>query len=203
MADLSPYRAIMRWSAPRLIRIGRQPGAAWSAVPVVLAAGVVLAQVSYPLLDGEPLRLMDPSKWTPRMSAVVDYARRLAPKLIGVDIDVQVASSVSWPFAAAYCQRRLVLNLGRLGHRWFEGDLEPINRRALEIAKEVADETGTLFAGDICNTNIWDPDDRRAMQAARLYPVEAIRHECSCWKRLIWRKSIAAVTAGRSPFSTV
>lgn len=41
-----------------LPRAMRRPGAAWSAVPWVLAAGVVLAQISYPLLDGEPLRLV-------------------------------------------------------------------------------------------------------------------------------------------------
>ncbi len=91
--------------------------------------------------DGEPLRLLEQSKWTPRMSAVAAYARRLATKLIGVDIDVQIASSVSWPFAAAYGQRRLVLNLGRLGHRWFEGDLEPINDLLLhELAHESASD---------------------------------------------------------------
>ena len=38
-----------------------------------------------------------------------------------------------------------------------EDDLEPINRQALQIAKEVARETGTLFAGNICNTNVYDP----------------------------------------------
>ena len=46
--------------------------------------------------------------------------------------------------------------------------LEEMNRHALAIAKEVADETGTLFAGDICNTNVFDPDDaesRKAVQA--------------------------------------
>ena len=36
-----------------------------------------------------------------------------------------------------------------------EDDLEKINRIALRIAKEVADETGTLFAGGISNTNIF------------------------------------------------
>jgi betaine-homocysteine S-methyltransferase len=35
--------------------------------------------------------------------------------------------------------------------------LEELNRRALALAKEVADETGTLFAGDICNTNVFEP----------------------------------------------
>ncbi len=49
-----------------------------------------------------------------------------------------------------------------------EGLLEELNRNALSLAKEVADETGALFAGDICNTNVFDPDDaesRKAVQA--------------------------------------
>ncbi|MBA2741332.1 MAG: homocysteine S-methyltransferase family protein [Actinobacteria bacterium] len=37
--------------------------------------------------------------------------------------------------------------------------LEQMNRQALAIAKEVADDTGTLLAGDICNTNVFLPDD--------------------------------------------
>ena len=37
--------------------------------------------------------------------------------------------------------------------------LEELNRRALAIAKEVADETGSLFAGDICNTNLYEGDE--------------------------------------------
>jgi methionine synthase I (cobalamin-dependent) len=44
--------------------------------------------------------------------------------------------------------------------------LEQMNRQALAIAKEVADETGTLLAGDICNTNVFMPDEasRRAVR---------------------------------------
>jgi betaine-homocysteine S-methyltransferase len=34
-----------------------------------------------------------------------------------------------------------------------------MNRQALTIAKDVARETGTLFAGDICNTNVFVGDD--------------------------------------------
>ena len=37
--------------------------------------------------------------------------------------------------------------------------LEDLNRQALAIAKGVADETGALFAGDICNTNVFAEDD--------------------------------------------
>jgi betaine-homocysteine S-methyltransferase len=40
-----------------------------------------------------------------------------------------------------------------------EDALEQINRQALEIAAGVARETDALLAGDICNTNVYDPDD--------------------------------------------
>lgn len=40
-----------------------------------------------------------------------------------------------------------------------EGLLEPMNRQALALAKQVAHDTGTLLAGNICNTNVYDPDD--------------------------------------------
>jgi betaine-homocysteine S-methyltransferase len=45
--------------------------------------------------------------------------------------------------------------------------LEPLNRRALELARDVADETGALFAGDLSNTNIFTGDDesRRTVRA--------------------------------------
>jgi betaine-homocysteine S-methyltransferase len=60
-----------------------------------------------------------------------------------------------------YAHREKLRIIGR------EKDLEPMNRQALAIAKKVADETGTLFAGDICNTNIWDPEDKASVKAAR------------------------------------
>jgi betaine-homocysteine S-methyltransferase len=48
-----------------------------------------------------------------------------------------------------------------------EDRLEELNRQALALAKEVADETGTLFAGDICNTNVFDPADEGSKSAVR------------------------------------
>jgi betaine-homocysteine S-methyltransferase len=60
-----------------------------------------------------------------------------------------------------YAHREKLRVIGR------EADLEPINRRALEIAKSVAMETGALFAGDICNTNVYDPTDPASLQAVR------------------------------------
>ncbi|XP_022104966.1 betaine--homocysteine S-methyltransferase 1-like [Acanthaster planci] len=52
-----------------------------------------------------------------------------------------------------YAHREKLACIGR------EGDLERINRQALRIAREVADETGSLMAGNICNTTVFDQDD--------------------------------------------
>ena len=45
--------------------------------------------------------------------------------------------------------------------------LETMNRSALETAKQVADESDALLAGDICNTNVFAPEDssRRDVRA--------------------------------------
>lgn len=37
--------------------------------------------------------------------------------------------------------------------------LEPMNRQALALARDVAVEHGALLAGDVCNTNVYDPGD--------------------------------------------
>ena len=52
-----------------------------------------------------------------------------------------------------YVHREKLRVIGR------EKDLVPMNKAALSIAKSVARRTGTLFAGDLCNTNIYDPAD--------------------------------------------
>jgi betaine-homocysteine S-methyltransferase len=38
-----------------------------------------------------------------------------------------------------------------------EDILEPLNRRALSVAAKVARQTGTLLAGNLCNTNVYEP----------------------------------------------
>lgn len=48
-----------------------------------------------------------------------------------------------------------------------DGILEPLNRQALELAREVADSTGTLLAGNICNTGVYDPADAATHAAVR------------------------------------
>ena len=60
-----------------------------------------------------------------------------------------------------YAHRQKLRIIGR------EKDLKPMNRTALRIAKKVARETGALFAGDICNTNIYDPADAKSEKSVR------------------------------------
>jgi betaine-homocysteine S-methyltransferase len=49
-----------------------------------------------------------------------------------------------------------------------EDILEPLNRQALSIAAEVAKETGALLAGNLCNTNVYEPGPsaERAVRSA-------------------------------------
>ncbi|MEO8738199.1 MAG: homocysteine S-methyltransferase family protein [Casimicrobiaceae bacterium] len=68
-----------------------------------------------------------------------------------------------------YAHREKLRVIGR------ENDLEPINRRALQIAKTVADESGALLAGGICNTNVYDPADKASHAAVRTMFEEQVR----------------------------
>jgi betaine-homocysteine S-methyltransferase len=52
-----------------------------------------------------------------------------------------------------YAHREKLATIGR------ENDLEPLNRQALAVAKEVARDTGALLAGNVSNTNVFFADD--------------------------------------------
>ncbi|MGI8574805.1 MAG: homocysteine S-methyltransferase family protein [Egibacteraceae bacterium] len=67
-----------------------------------------------------------------------------------------------------YAHREKLRQLGK------EDQLEPMNRQALEIAGTVARETGTLLAGNICNTNAWDPHDESAQAGVRRMFAEQV-----------------------------
>ena len=54
-----------------------------------------------------------------------------------------------------------------------ESLLEELNRRALELAREVADESGALFAGDLSNTNVFVADDASRRTARAMFEEQA------------------------------
>ncbi len=48
-----------------------------------------------------------------------------------------------------------------------DGLLEEMNRQALAMAREVAEESGALLAGNVCNTNLYDPENAETHTATR------------------------------------
>jgi betaine-homocysteine S-methyltransferase len=60
-----------------------------------------------------------------------------------------------------YAHRQKLKVIGR------EAILEDMNRQALKIAREVADRHGCLMAGDICNTNAYEAEDKSTHSAVR------------------------------------
>src|SRR5919204_2444405 len=80
--------------------------------------------------------------------AVLDFpdaVRELHRELLRAGAEVMVAFTY-------YGHRDKLRAIGR------EGDLEPLNRPALRLARDVASEGDALVAGNICNTWDYDPD---------------------------------------------
>lgn len=48
-----------------------------------------------------------------------------------------------------------------------DGLLEPLNRQALQLARDVADANRSLVAGNVCNTNIFNPKERDTRRQVR------------------------------------
>lgn len=67
-----------------------------------------------------------------------------------------------------YAHREKLRVIGREHH------LEPLNRDALAIAADVAREHGALLAGDVCNTNVFVPDDAAGASAIRRMFAEQV-----------------------------
>lgn len=126
----------------RVIAGGSMSGNEWAAVKragALLPAGQVTPSPKPYSADGDRLKIVDPSKWTDAIRSTVEYSIRMAKRLIGREISVTIASDVGWPFAATYGSAQLTYNLGRLGHKFFEGPLLAKNELLLhELAHESA-----------------------------------------------------------------
>jgi betaine-homocysteine S-methyltransferase len=79
---------------------------------------------------------------------VLDFpeaVRQLHREMLRAGAEVMVAFTY-------YGHRAKLRSIGR------EDDLEPLNRHALRLARDVASEGDALVAGNICNTWIYDPE---------------------------------------------
>ena len=74
-----------------------------------------------------------------------DAVRELHREMLRAGAEVMVAFTY-------YGHREKLRSIGR------EADLEPLNRHALRLARDIASEGDALMAGNICNTWAYDPD---------------------------------------------
>lgn len=130
---------------------GSLPKAAWKHVKsagIAEPAGQVTPSLSVQLEsgDGPPLKLMDEAHWPEDVRNVVSFSADLARLVMGVDLSVTVGNDPMYPAGATYgrvsaTKGALMLNLGRLGYKWFE----QIGERVLDL---LLDEFGHHFASD-------------------------------------------------------
>src|SRR5687768_17731538 len=110
-----------------------------------LDEGVVLGAEGY-LFELERRGYVKAGPFVPEV--VLDFpdaVRELHRELLRAGAEVMVAFTY-------YGHRDKLRSIGR------EGDLEPLNRHALRLARDVASEGDALVAGNICNTWVYDPD---------------------------------------------
>ncbi len=109
-----------------------------------LDEGVVLGAEGY-LFELERRGYLKSGPYVPEV--VLDFpdaVRELHREFLRAGAEVMVAFTY-------YGHREKMRTIGR------EDDLEPLNRNALRIAREVAAEGDALVAGNICNTWVYDP----------------------------------------------
>jgi betaine-homocysteine S-methyltransferase len=117
-----------------------------------LDEGVVLGAEGY-LFELERRGYLKSGPYVPEV--VLDFpdaVRELHREFVRAGAEVMVAFTY-------YGHREKMRMIGR------EDDLEPLNRNALRIAREVAAEGDALVAGNICNTWVYDPADPDASGA--------------------------------------
>jgi hypothetical protein len=127
----------------------------WDAVKranAILPAGQVTPSPKPFSPDGKPLNVVPREKWTAGMKAVAAYVQRIAPKLIGAPVSVEIANDVTWPFCGTYGKGALILNAGRLGHGWFSEKLDNI----AEINQLIIHELGHHYSGDHLSSDYHD-----------------------------------------------
>jgi len=137
-------------------RAGAKTGRRPAGLLERLAAGPVICAEGY-LFEFERRGYLQAGAYVPEV--VLEH-----PDLVeGLHRDfVRAGSDVVEAFTY-YAHRAKLKMVGR------EKDLAKINRAALAIARKVARSTGTLLAGDICNTSIYGPDAPSHRQAQKIF----------------------------------
>ena len=126
-----------------------------------LASGPVLGAEGY-VFELERRGYIKAGPYVPE--AVLDFpdaVRELHREFLRAGAEVMVALTY-------YAHREKLRHVGR------EGDLEAMNRAAVRLAREVAAEGGALVAGNVCNTWVYDPDERATHDSVRAQYTEQL-----------------------------
>ena len=126
-----------------------------------LRAGAVLGAEGY-VFELERRGYIKAGPFVPEV--VLDFpeaVRELHREFLRAGADVMVALTY-------YAHREKLRDVGR------EGDLEAMNRQAVQIAREVAREGDALVAGNVCNTWAYDPDDPATKRMVRAMYAEQL-----------------------------
>ena len=126
-----------------------------------LARGTVLGAEGY-VFELERRGYIKAGPYVPE--AVLDFpaaVTELHREFLRAGADVMVALTY-------YAHREKLRQLGR------ESDLEAMNRQAVRLARQVAEEGGALVAGNVCNTWAYDPQDPATADAVRAMYAEQL-----------------------------
>jgi betaine-homocysteine S-methyltransferase len=126
-----------------------------------LAEGPVICAEGY-LFELERRGYLQAGAFVPE--AVVDHPEKVAQLH---EEFVHAGSDVVQAFTY-YAHREKLRVIGR------EDLLEQLNRDALTIAAQVASAHGALLAGNVCNTNVFDPDDAERVREVRAMFTEQV-----------------------------
>ncbi len=134
--------------------MAKQSGSRGPGLLERLAAGPVICAEGY-LFELERRGWLQAGPYVPEVVLdAPDAVRQLHREFVRAGSDVVEAFTY-------YGHREKLKVIGK------EEILEPLNRQALQIAKEVADESGCLLAGNLSNTNVYDPDDAELFRFVR------------------------------------
>jgi len=119
---------------------------------ILLPAGQVTPSPRPYHPEGKPLNLIPPANWSPGMVRVADFAKDVARELLGRrSLPVQIANEFDWNTAATFGKGAdLVLNLARLGHKFFDGGITN------EVIDLIIHEFGHHYSGDHLSSDYYD-----------------------------------------------
>ena len=126
-----------------------------------LAQGVVLGAEGY-VFELERRGYIKAGPYVPEV--VLDFpdaVRELHREFLRAGADVMVALTY-------YAHREKLRHVGR------ENDLEAMNRHAVRLAREAAQQGGALVAGNVCNTWAYDPADPPTSATVRAQYTEQL-----------------------------